>query len=95
MAEKLADILGKINVGVGKSIKICGFLELWDEVVDEKVRKNATAKKIWNRTLYVSTSSSVWANELTFLKRTIIKNFNEIAGETVITDIRFSAHGTN
>jgi predicted nucleic acid-binding Zn ribbon protein len=93
VVNKLADILGQMETGVAKSVQLCGFLALWDEVVDERVLKNAKAIKISNRTLYVSTSSSTWAHELTFLKRDIIKKFNERAGKEVIRDIRFSNQG--
>jgi predicted nucleic acid-binding Zn ribbon protein len=91
VAEKLGDILGKMQTGVAKSIKLCGYLSIWEEIVDDRVRKNAAAVKIRNFTLYVSTSSSTWAHELTFLKREIVEKFNERAGKKIISDIRFQA----
>jgi predicted nucleic acid-binding Zn ribbon protein len=93
VAEKLADILGQMDTGIARSVKLCGFLALWDEVVDERVRKNASAVKIRNRTLYISTSSPAWAQELTFLKTEFVAKFNQRAGKEVIRDIRFSASG--
>lgn len=90
MTEKLADVLGGMDTGLGKAIEICGRLSLWEQVVDERVRKNAAAVKIINRTLYVSTATPTWANELSYLKKEIIKKFNEKAGQEVIRDIRFS-----
>jgi len=95
VVNKLADILGQMDTGVAKSVRLCSFLALWEEVVDERVSRNAKAVKISNRTLYVSTSSSTWAHELTFLKGEIVKKFNERAGKEVIRDIRFSNQGYN
>jgi predicted nucleic acid-binding Zn ribbon protein len=91
MVEKLADILGGIEHGIGGTVKLCGMLSLWEEVVDERVRRNASAIKIRNRTLYVSTSSPAWAQELSYLKKEIIQKFNEKAGKEAIKDIRFKS----
>jgi len=88
MEQKLVDILSSLNT---KAIKACGLLAIWDRVVDERVRKHTEPIKITNRKLYVTTSSSAWAQELTFLKTEIIEKFNSTAGEEAISDIRFSA----
>ncbi|MFC1571720.1 DUF721 domain-containing protein [Candidatus Margulisiibacteriota bacterium] len=93
MAKRLADILGELEMGVGKAVELCGFLSIWGDVVDERVGRHAQAVKIRNRTLYVSTSSSTWAHELSFLKKDIIEKFNKKAGREVIGDIRFRAGG--
>lgn len=89
MAHKLADILGQMETGVAKSVKLCSYLALWEEVVDKSISKNAAAVKVSNGTLYVTTSSPTWAQELTFLKQDIIEKFNDKAGREVIRDIRF------
>lgn len=88
MTEKLGNILEEVSLPL---IKNCRILSLWPQVVDERVKKNTEAIKIMNRTLYISTSSPVWAQELSFLKREIIKKFNQEAGEEVISDIKFKA----
>jgi len=90
VAEKLADILGGMNYGVACSVKICEQITFWAEIVDDKVRKNSEAVKIRDKVLTVITSSPTWAQELTFLKVELVKKFNELAGEEVIIDIRFS-----
>ncbi len=89
MVEKLADILGGIEHGIGRTVRLCGLLNLWEEIVDERVRRNASALKIRNRTLYISTSSPAWAQELSFLKKEIIQKFNEKAGKEAISDVKF------
>lgn len=93
MAQQLADILDGMETGLAKSIKICGLLGLWDKVVDERVGKHTEAIKISNRILYVATSSSTWAQELSFLKKNFIEKFNKEAGKEVIKDIKFKSGG--
>lgn len=89
MTVKLAEILEGMDMGVGRAVKVCELLSLWDQVVDERVGRHTEAVKIRNRILYVSTSTSTWANELSFIKKEIIKKFNARAGEEAIRDIRF------
>ncbi len=93
MTVKLAEFLDGMGPSFGRAIKACGLVSLWGEVVDERVGKHTEPVKISHRTLYVSTSSSTWAQELGFLKKEIIEKFNQKAGSEVIRDIRFKATG--
>jgi len=93
MAEQLADILDGMETGFTRSIKICGLLGLWEKVAGERVGKQTEAIKITNKILYVATSSSTWAQELSFLKNEFIDKFNKEAGKEVIKDIKFRAGG--
>lgn len=91
MAEQLAQILDGMEFGVGKAVKLCGLLTLWEKAVDERVARNTEAIKIRDRVLYISASSPAWAQELSFLKKGFIDRFNQAAGKQVIRDIKFSA----
>jgi predicted nucleic acid-binding Zn ribbon protein len=93
MTEKLGNILLNLENSGSAVVESCRILNLWSEVVDEQVGKNTEAVKIKNQVLYVSTSSSVWAQELSFLKKEIIKKINEKAGKEVVKDVRFKAFG--
>lgn len=93
MPQKLKDIFDALNSDLAIAIKNCRRLSLWNRVVDERVQKMTEAVKIRNRILYVSTSSSAWASELTFMKQAFIKKFNLLAGEEAIFDIRFKTAG--
>jgi predicted nucleic acid-binding Zn ribbon protein len=93
VAQHLAEILENMNTGLGRAVKLCGWLAIWDKVVDDRIRKHTEAVKISNKTLSVSTSSPTWANELTFLKGEFIKKFNQAAGQEIIRDIKFKAGG--
>lgn len=93
MPEKLANIFGRLNDSALQTIKNCQLLALWPQVVDGLVGSNTEAVKIANRTLFINTASSVWAQELGFFKPALVQKFNSLAGEAVIVDIRFKATG--
>ncbi|MGB9613281.1 MAG: DciA family protein [Candidatus Margulisiibacteriota bacterium] len=93
MTQSIGNILDELEGELFWTIRNCRLLALWRQVVDESIAKNTEPIKISNRTLYVSTSSPVWAHELSYLKREIIKKFNEKAGEEAILNIRFKADG--
>jgi predicted nucleic acid-binding Zn ribbon protein len=82
-----------MEAGMGRAVKVCNMISLWDRVVDERVRKQTEAIKISHRILYVSTSSPAWAQELTFLRKDFIEKFNKEAGKDIIRDIKFKAGG--
>jgi hypothetical protein len=93
LPEKIQQIFSRLDNGIVHAVRSCQLTALWVEIVDERVRKNTEAIKISSRTLHVSTTSPVWAQELSFLKRAIIARFNDRAGEEVISDIKFKAAG--
>ena len=91
MAEKLAQVLGRLDGQMAALLKNCQLLALWSQVVDDRVGKNTEPVKIRDQTLFVATASAVWAQELSLLKPEIIRKFNQQAGQAVIKDIRFRA----
>lgn len=90
MVEKLAEILRRGDFS--QAVRSCWLSSLWNEIIDERMRKNTESIKVRNRVLYISTSSSTWAQELSLLKAEIIRKFNERAGEEAIRDVRFKSN---
>ncbi len=93
MTERIIDIIERSQQDIFCAVKSCKQVALWGQVVDERVSRNSEAVKIRNKVLYVNTATSTWAQELTFLKREIIKRFNQKAGEEAVRDIKFKATG--
>jgi predicted nucleic acid-binding Zn ribbon protein len=93
LPQQIAEIFGRLDDGLVRTVRNCRLLELWSQVVDERIGRNTEAVKITKSTLYVATSSPAWAQELSFLKQTIIARFNDRAGEAAIRDIKFKAAG--
>lgn len=63
----------------------------WRQIVGD-IALNARPRKIDGDVLYVSTSSSTWAQELTFMKRRILAKINGFLGGKFLSDIHFSEH---
>jgi|GEM_PF-1606131 len=93
MAQKLSEVLAGMEGGAGGTLGACRLLSLWGKIVDERVGRQTEAIKIRNRVLYVSTATSAWAQELSYLKAEIIKKFNAEARKEAIRDIKFRAGG--
>lgn len=91
MVEKLSEILNKEAEKTQGALKSCRLVQLWEMVIDERVKKNTEPVKVRNRVLYVNAKTSAWAQELSFLKREIIEKFNRKAGEEAIRDVRFKS----
>lgn len=64
---------------------------LWPRVVGD-IALNARPRRLDGDVLYVSTSSSMWAQELSMMRRRIISEINKGLGGDYIKDIRFSEH---
>ncbi len=61
----------------------------WEEIVGEKVALHTKPDTISYRILTVYVDSSVWMQQLTFLKDNIVKKINEVTGRQIIKDIKF------
>ena len=87
IANIIGDMLQKCHGGEGQNARaVWGF---WDGVVGETLARNAQPAAFKQRILMVHVSSSVWMQELHFLKRELITRLNQAAGARVVEDIQF------
>tara|TARA_Y200000002_G_C22576655_1_gene618998 strand:+ start:673 stop:948 length:276 start_codon:yes stop_codon:yes gene_type:complete len=77
------------NSGLEKVLDQQNIIDVWDEVVGEKISKNAKAKSIEYGVLKVETISPTWRQELHLQKKDIVKKLNEKIQKKIIKDIRF------
>ncbi len=63
-------------------------VEVWPEVVGDRVAARARAVAFRDGTLVVEVDSSTWMNELTYLKRRMILDVNRRLGAEVVQDLR-------
>lgn len=75
--------------GIKKGLKRAEVLTGWPEIVGERIAKETKADRIRNTILFVTCSSPMWAQELSLLKPTIVKNIRTCVGPGIVTDIRF------
>jgi hypothetical protein len=66
---------------------------MWEDVVGSSAAKVSSAVTCKDGILFVEVKNSVWAAELSLLKRDIIKKLNRRLGRGTIKDIRFRATG--
>jgi len=88
----LGDILLPIlkKRGLASKIEENMILKLWPKAIGDKLNLQTKADAFRNGTLFVKTTSSIWVQQLHFIKEEIIDKVNEIAGKKIVKDIRFS-----
>ncbi|HEY5627196.1 MAG TPA: DUF721 domain-containing protein [Nitrospira sp.] len=89
------DSFGSILTGLAKRLGIESRLfELrlqhhWDMIVGDPIAAHTCPDQIRFKKLYLIVRSSIWMQQLTFLKPSLIAKLNEQAGTELITDIAF------
>lgn len=85
----VADVIKNLAPRLGLETRL---LELhlqqqWGHIVGSQIAAHARPGRIRFKKLYVIVSSSVWVQQLTFLKPTLIQRLNEAFGGQAITDL--------
>jgi len=65
-------------------------VEVWPEVVGDRVAARAHAVAFRDGTLVVEVDSATWMNELTYLKRRMIDDLNRRLGAEVVSELRLT-----
>jgi hypothetical protein len=87
--------IGSIIEGIIKGTDInCRLIESkifihWEDIVGTEISKKAKPERITRGTLYLSVSTSIWANELSLLSDKLIEKINSFIGKEVVKSIRF------
>lgn len=90
--KSLDGILGNLQSQPEWQLPLNSFqclLKCWPEVAGKQVSLHARPISIQKDTLWVATSSSVWAQNLTFQRQLLLKKLNPYL-PSPLTDIRFS-----
>ena len=65
------------------------LLKLWPKAVGPQIASKTQPDCLRNGTLFVKTISSVWVQQLHFIKEEIRSKLNELSGKSAIKEIRF------
>jgi len=65
--------------------------KLWPKAVGPQIASQTQPDSLRNGTLFVKTVSSVWVQQLHFMKEEILEKLNKLSGKVVIKEIRFLA----
>ncbi len=89
--EHIAGTLKKLiqKKGFEKEINQQKAIDLWDQVVGDKIKENTEPIEVRFGVLIVKTKNSIWRQELQFQKENIIKSINKKLVKTTIKDLRF------
>ena len=87
VGQSLEDLLQ--HLGLDKKIKGCRVVELWPQIVGEKISQVTHAERVTDRTLHVRVKGMAWRTELLFQKPTILKRIEQVVGQDVVKEIRF------
>ena len=66
-----------------------GAFHGWDEIVGPDIAKNTEPAKFYNSRLVVNVKSSVWMQELQYMKPQLLEKIKASLPETEITDLIF------
>ena len=77
------------NPKIKSKLKKFTIFNHWEEIAGKEIAAKTKPQKIFKGVLYISVSSSTWANELSMMSRQLINKINDFAGEPLINDLRF------
>ena len=89
--ERLGEVLGKSlkRLELAPRLDEYGVWPVWNEVVGNPIARNAQPEKIRNGTLFVKVTSSVWMQQLQFMKELIAEKLNQRLGTPVVKNMFF------
>jgi predicted nucleic acid-binding Zn ribbon protein len=96
---KWAEPIGKIltdvlrDLGLSKKLSEQRAVVEWSDIVGRRVAEHARALRVDNGRLFVEVDSSVWSQELTLMKRSILRQINDRIGRKTIDNIHFVLGG--
>jgi predicted nucleic acid-binding Zn ribbon protein len=94
--EPIGKILRQVvrDLGLGRKLSEQRAVIEWADVVGEKVAAHSRATRVDAGRLFVEVDSSVWAQELSLMRRRILREMNERIGKGVIETVHFVLGGT-
>ena len=89
--QPVGDILSSALKRRGLAGKLADnpVFKLWPQAVGAKIARQTRPDGWRAGTLFVKTTSSVWVQQLHFMKEDIRKKINDLAGKTVVQEIHF------
>jgi predicted nucleic acid-binding Zn ribbon protein len=98
MARKTVQQIDRVGEVLGTSLKRLdlssrldeyGVWPIWNDVVGKTIAVNAQPEKIRNGTLFVKVTSSVWMQQLQFMKQMIAEKLNHRLKREIVKNIFF------
>ena len=89
--QSIGDVLFSIlkKRGMTSKIEETALRKLWPKAVGPQISSKTKTDSLRNGTLFVKTVSSVWVQQLHFIKEEIRVKLNELHGKPIVKEIRF------
>ncbi len=90
--QSIGEILFSVLKKRGMADKLAesALIKLWPKAVGPQIAAQTEPETLRSGTLFVKTTSSVWVQQLHFMKEDIRRKMNELAGRTAIKEIHFT-----
>jgi len=76
--------------GLGGRLEENAILKLWPKAVGAQIAAQTEPECLRSGTLFVKTTSSVWVQQLHFMKDDIRNKLNDLGGKTAVKEIHFT-----
>lgn len=86
----LSGFLKDLKRKSAQNLNYSSVVDFWPEIVGDRTSQNTRAMYIRESVLYVEVFSSVWLNEIKFIREDIIEKYNEKFKKEILKDIHFS-----
>jgi hypothetical protein len=87
LGEVLQQSLKRLDIS--ERLTEYGVWPIWNDTVGASIARNAQPEKIRNGTLFVRVKSSVWMQQLQYMKEIIAEKLNQRLGGEVVKNIFF------
>jgi len=95
--EPIGAVLAEVikNLGLAKKFSEQRAVADWAEIVGETIAEHSRAIRVDGGRLFVEVDSSVWSQELSFMKRRILSEINRRIGKQTIETVHFVIGGAS
>lgn len=89
--QPIGDVLFAVlkRKGMASKIEENILFKLWPKAVGPQIASKTKPDAFKNGILFVKTVSSVWVQQLHFVKQDILDKFNQLSGKQTVKEIRF------
>ena len=89
--ESIGNILKNFiaRANIEEKIAISSIFNHWQEIVGKEISKRSKPEKLSKGVLFVSVTTSTWANELSLMSVNLLGKINSHIGKSVVKEIRF------
>ena len=91
--EDIGSVIDSIieKMGINRKLSTSNIFNHWEEIVGNEIGQKTKPQKIRDGTLYIYTTTSTWATELSMMSEYLLKKINNYVGKDIVKNFRFQA----